>query len=671
MSKECVFVFVVCGAREHIDALHYSLAALQKFSTKRILILTDSSRNEVPIDYVGVIDILTPEKLNHHQASIYLKTGLYKYLPVGNLYCYLDTDVVALSLEVDMIFGQYTAPITFAPDHCVADQFSPSAMKCGCRENYATWEKELKQLFVQYKDLVREPENLDKKKQLEHKLSAIKKNKIYYHWIALRFNLSKHIFKLDEDNFLDKKRSVWVDKNGHPILYEKDIRGSVDLIEKNTPYRIDKNNHKRWYRDGLDVFDVRCSHLQEAIKQEFGVEVKLLDWQHWNGGVFLFDDSSVDFLSRWHEKTLRIFDLPNWKTRDQGTLIATVWEAGLQNHRTLSRKYNLIADYGHKKINYLNQLTFQFEDGEIVEPAFIHIYHHWADLKWNVWKDVEQRTGAATDPDASTINSLWIGTHLSKLELLTLHSFLKFGFRFKLWLYEPLQHELPEGILVGNANEIIPADKVFRYKHKSQFGHGKGSVAGFSDIFRYKLLLDKGGWWVDMDITCLQPLDIDKPYFFRQHHHLTVVGNIMKCPKGSELMRLCYEEAINEVNEHNTDWHKPIDILNKHIAALDLSHFIVGGVTNQDRWDDTGAYVYTSKSFPGDWSFVHWQNEEWRNQKLNKNNFPYRGTLAQLMTQYGLYEPPKSAWEEKKNNFIFSPFFRKAKRIYFRLISPH
>jgi hypothetical protein len=257
------------------------------------------------------------------------------------------------------------------------------------------------------------------------------------------------------------------------------------------------------------------------------------------------------------------------------------------------------------------------------------------------------------------------------LELLTLHSFLKFGFRFKLWLYEPLQHELPEGILVGNANEIIPADKVFRYKHKSQFGHGKGSVAGFSDIFRYKLLLDKGGWWVDMDITCLQPLDIDKPYFFRQHHHLTVVGNIMKCPKGSELMRLCYEEAINEVNEHNTDWHKPIDILNKHIAALDLSHFIVGGVTNQDRWDDTGAYVYTSKSFPGDWSFVHWQNEEWRNQKLNKNNFPYRGTLAQLMTQYGLYEPPKSAWEEKKNNFIFSPFFRKAKRIYFRLISPH
>jgi hypothetical protein len=52
--------------------------------------------------------------------------------------------------------------------------------------------------------------------------------------------------------------------------------------------------------------------------------MQLLDWQHWNGGVFLFDDSSVEFLSSWHEKTvMRIFDLPNWKTRDQGTLIAT------------------------------------------------------------------------------------------------------------------------------------------------------------------------------------------------------------------------------------------------------------------------------------------------------------------------------------------------------------
>lgn len=671
MNKECVFVFVVCGAKEHIDALQYSLAALQQFSKHRMVVITDSSRNEVPIDYAEVIDKPTPPHFTHHQASIFLKTSINTYLPKGNLYCYLDTDVVALSAEVDSIFEEYKSPITFAPDHCVVDQFSPSAIKCGCAEKYAAWEKELKQLFAQYKDLIRAPENKEKKQRLEAKLAAIKKNKIYYQWIALRFNLAKHMFKLDEDSFLDKKKNVWIDKNGRPILYEKDIQGSVDLIERSTPYRIDKNDSKRWCRDGLDVFDARCSHLQEAIKQEFDVEVQLLDWQHWNGGVFLFDDSSAEFLSSWHAKTMRIFDLPRWKTRDQGTLIATAWEAGLQQHKMLPKKFNLIADYGHKRINYLGQLTFQLDNKEMVEPAFVHIYHHWADVKWNVWQDVEQRTGIATDPDASTINALWIGTHLSKLELLTLHSFLNAGFRVKLWLYDPLQHSLPEGVIVGDAHEIIPREKIFRYKNKSQFGHGKGSVAGFSDIFRYKLLLDKGGWWVDMDITCLQPIAIDSPYFFRRHHQLNVVGNIMKCPKGSKLMKLCYEEAIAEIDEYNTDWHKPIDILNKHILALNLSNYIVDNVSNQDRWDDTGEYVYTNKSLPSEWCFVHWQNEEWRNQQLNKSSFPYRGTLAQLMIQYGLYALPKSYLEEKKNDFVFSPLFRKLKRIYFRLTSPH
>jgi mannosyltransferase OCH1-like enzyme len=29
-----------------------------------------------------------------------------------------------------------------------------------------------------------------------------------------------------------------------------------------------------------------------------------------------------------------------------------------------------------------------------------------------------------------------------------------------------------------------------------------GSYAGFADHFRYKLLLEKGGWWPDLDMPC-------------------------------------------------------------------------------------------------------------------------------------------------------------------------
>ena len=74
MNKgENIFVFVVCGTREHIDSLHFSLTALNKFSHTKVVIVTDPSRNEIPVLHGEVIAISTPQEYNHHQASIYLK----------------------------------------------------------------------------------------------------------------------------------------------------------------------------------------------------------------------------------------------------------------------------------------------------------------------------------------------------------------------------------------------------------------------------------------------------------------------------------------------------------------------------------------------------------------------------------------------------------------------
>jgi hypothetical protein len=105
--------------------------------------------------------------------------------------------------------------------------------------------------------------------------------------------------------------------------------------------------------------------------------------------------------------------------------------------------------------------------------------------------------------DNKIVHGLWVGSELSALELLSIKSFLFHGHEFHLWLYESIQTPLPDGVIVQDANKILAKKHVFRYKNKSNFGHGKGSLAGFSDIFRYKLLYDKGGWWADMDITCL------------------------------------------------------------------------------------------------------------------------------------------------------------------------
>jgi hypothetical protein len=623
-------------------------------------LLQISSRNEIPVSHPNIIDYKTPENYSHHQASIFLKTGLPQFLPTGNRYCYLDTDIVAVGKNADSIFDHFVSPITFAPDHCVTDQFSPSAINCKCATEFAVWEKELKQLFKIHKDLIREPENEEKKAKLLHYLEEVKKDRLGYWLLSWRFNLARKIFKLNEDTFLNKQEHFWHDKNGAPILYEKNVQSSVEIIENTSPYRCQTDQQGIWTINGKNVFDCRCNHLTEAIKNTFAIDIQEEQWQHWNGGVFLFDDSSRDFLNAWHEKTIKIFSLPEWKTRDQGTLIATAWEFQLQSHPTLSRKYNLIADYLHLNIEHRGNLSFHFKKEQLnIKPEFIHVYHHWADKRWEVWQAVEQATGITIDTDTQTINALWIGKRISKLEMLTIHSFLAFGYRFKLWLYEPLENTLPKNIIIGDANEIIPKEQVFAYKNKNKYGHGKGSYAGFSDIFRYKLLYEKGGWWVDMDVTCLKPLDFDKQYFFRNHHELKIVGNVMKCPKHSKLMKYCYDEAIATVTEENTDWHKPIEILNNNIAKLGLEQYIYRNISNEDKWDSTSKFIWTNEELPDHWHIIHWQNEEWRAKKVSRNSFYFKSTLAKLMRTHQLIDIPSSRMAEIINTLKHSSLSRK------------
>ena len=108
-------------------------------------------------------------------------------------------------------------------------------------------------------------------------------------------------------------------------------------------------------------------------------------------------------MHRWHTRTLRIFKDPQWKTRDQGTLIATVWQLGLQNMPTLSKKFNFIADPSNPRLmlshngQYItdNALETQYA------PAFIHIFHKFGNRGWEVWDWVENKLAEIVHPVGS------------------------------------------------------------------------------------------------------------------------------------------------------------------------------------------------------------------------------------------------------------------------------
>jgi hypothetical protein len=249
------------------------------------------------------------------------------------------------------------------------------------------------------------------------------------------------------------------------------------------------------------------------------------------------------------------------------------------------------------------------------------------------------------------VHGLWIGSNLSKLELLTVYSFVDHGHDFNLWTYSDISIPLPRGVSLKDAAEILPADCVFRRSTvDAECGVGSGSCAGFSDLFRYKLLYTYGGYWTDMDVTCLKPLDFAEPYLFRSHR-LGAVGNVMKCPPRSRLMEMTYDRAVRDVQEDG-DWHFGNRALSNTVSELGLTRFIRKDISNEDAWKGhISAFIERDTPIPGNFYLIHWLNECWKTLSTSdgfykgkkmasdvpdKNNPRPFTTLARLYEKYGL-----------------------------------
>jgi|GEM_PF-431030 len=101
------------------------------------------------------------------------------------------------------------------------------------------------------------------------------------------------------------------------------------------------------------------------------------------------------------------------------------------------------------------------------------------------------------------IQQLWVGGDLSYIELLSIRSFIANGHETHLYTYDPKMNA-PLGCILKDAREILPESDIF--VHSAKTGRSKGSLAGFADRFRWKLVHDKGGAWADCDVICLAPI---------------------------------------------------------------------------------------------------------------------------------------------------------------------
>ena len=104
---------------------------------------------------------------------------------------------------------------------------------------------------------------------------------------------------------------------------------------------------------------------------------------------------------------------------------------------------------------------------------------------------------------------------------------LRQGHALALYCYHP-PSGVPQQVELRNAREILPESEVFRQPD--------GSVAAFSDWFRYKLLQRGPGTWIDTDLYLLRPLDSKSPYLFGEEEPGVINNAVLRVPPNSPLL---------------------------------------------------------------------------------------------------------------------------------------
>jgi hypothetical protein len=203
------------------------------------------------------------------------------------------------------------------------------------------------------------------------------------------------------------------------------------------------------------------------------------------------------------------------------------------------------------------------------------------------------------------------------MELLCIASYLHHGYEFHLYVYNPIEG-IPEGTTVKDANEIMPFIG-------EQFGH----IAQFADWWRYNLIYQKGGWWVDMDTVCLQSFD-DLTY---EH----VLEGYVKAPAGSPVMAWVIEQCKRENWLTMSYGRIGPDLYKRAHEQFDFPFYTWPDTLHSFRDDEWRAYIEVpAREIPEGAHAAHLFHGMWRGAGMNVD------------AEY----PPDSLYEIFKRRFI-------------------
>jgi len=234
------------------------------------------------------------------------------------------------------------------------------------------------------------------------------------------------------------------------------------------------------------------------------------------------------------------------------------------------------------------------------------------------------------------VSSFWHGSDLTALKRMCISSFLANGIIYNLYLYDPPAN-IPDGVTIKDATEILPRSRIFRYKAGT---FNLGSIAGFTNLFRYTLIHSHGGWWTDIDVCCLKRLAEDKPEVFfsetSQNGEFLIGTALFKSPASSAVTRHCLDVFADKDVAEIVHGETGPTLFTEAIAASGREGTVEdGSVIFPVPWWEYNRLFYEENLPFGDGLAVHFWNSMVDAAGLDKNGtFPRESVFETLKRKY-------------------------------------
>jgi len=224
------------------------------------------------------------------------------------------------------------------------------------------------------------------------------------------------------------------------------------------------------------------------------------------------------------------------------------------------------------------------------------------------------------------------------MELLSINSYIKNGHEYHLYAYDDIVN-LPKGAILRNGNEILPKSEIFSYSGSKS--NGGGSVSAFSNYFRYKLLLERGGYWSDTDMICRKRLDFNNEYVFSSEQHdnaLHATSGLMKTPPDSEFAQFAWG-VCQTMDKSQLTWGNVGPMLVRELVDyLGMNDSVKSpNVFCPIRYQDWHMVLNPKANISiGEESYtIHLWNEMWRRNGVDKDcNYHPDSLYEQLKKEY-------------------------------------